>query len=454
MRADWRTIRLIGGLCLVACAGSARASQPSGPPISFRNEVAPILLNSCQTCHGPQKARGKFRVDSFQRLLRPGKSKSAPLTPQKPQESEIVRRITMSDEDERMPQKADPLPAAQIEVIRNWVEQGALFDGDDPAAPLASLVPSQENQASPEVYPRPVPITAIAFSPDGKELAVSGYHEVTLWNPQDGKLLGRIGGLAERTWGLAYSPDGKVLAVAGGAPGKSGELRLCDPAGPSPGKLLDRIADMMLVVRLSPDGKTLAAGGADSSIRIYDVSSSSRRRLIEQHADWVTDLSFSPDGSRLASASRDKSARIFDVETGQMQAAYLGHEEQVLAVAWSDDGKHVYSAGRDRKVHVWSAADAKPLGQLAGFGSDPLKLETNGGLLFSCSSDGIVREYSQETRQLVRAFPRASDWTYCLSVDAKTRQVAAGCYNGEVRIYNAESGRLLSAYVAAPGHVR
>lgn len=427
------------------------ADAGSSAPVSFRHEVAPILVEQCEACHGPRKSKNGYRVDTFERLMKAGKSKDAPIVAGKPDESPLFRLITSHDEDERMPQKADALPPAQISLIRRWIEQGAKFDGPDTSAPLVSLVDPVEEPVAPEAYDRPMPLTAIAFSPDGKELAVSGYHEITLWDPCDGKLLGRIQRLPERTWGLSWSADGKILAAACGTPGKRGEVRLCDPRKQTAGKVLDRIGDMMLAVRFSPDGTRLAAGGADDAIRIYDVESGKRELLIEQHADWVTDVAFSPDGTRVASASRDKSARVFDAKSGAMEAAYLGHEEPIFGIAFSDDGKLVFSAGRDRKIHAWQAADAKRVGEISQDNGDPFKLQTSDGILYSCSSSGIACEYSQAGRQLIRALPRAPDWVYCLAIDKEHHRVAGGCYDGHVQVWDSESGKLVSKFVASPG---
>jgi hypothetical protein len=286
-------------LMLVAAPASAAELQP----VSFRRDIAPLLIQNCQTCHGPEKAKGNYRLDTFTRLTTPGEHKAAPVTPKHPDKSELYRLITTPDEDDRMPQKADPLPAPQVQLIKRWIEEGAAYDAPDPTATLASIAPDTEHPAAPAVYRQPVPITALAFSPDGKTLAASGYREVTLWDPADGKLIGRIPKLAERTCAIAFSPDGKSLAVAGGSPGRSGEVRLCDIAALKPGKVLDRIADVMLAVEFSPDGHHLAAGGADNIIRLYDPTTGQRMRLIEQHADWITSLAFSPDSLQLVSAS-------------------------------------------------------------------------------------------------------------------------------------------------------
>ena len=69
-------------------------------------------------------------------------------------------------------------------------------------------------------------MTALAFRPDASLLAVSGYREVLLFDPHDGRLVRRVQGLAERIYDLAFSPDGRLLAVAAGTPARLGEVKL------------------------------------------------------------------------------------------------------------------------------------------------------------------------------------------------------------------------------------
>lgn len=442
-------------LLLVPSLRAFADGPASQPALSFLRDVAPVLVAQCQECHGPKKQKGNYRVDTFAAVMKAGESGDAAVTAGDPKASQLFVRLRAADEADRMPQKADPLPDKQVEAIRRWIAAGAKFDGADPAAPLASLVAAREHPAPPDEYPRPVPVTALAYSPDGATLAVSGYREVTLWSAADGRLVSRIKGMAERTFGLAYSPDGKSLAVASGTPGSLGEVRLIDTGNPTAGgKVLDRIADVMLAVAFSPDGAKLAAGGADNAVRVYDVASGKRELLIEQHADWITDVAFSPDGTRLASASRDKSARVFDAKTGAVQAAYLNQEETIFGVAWAEDGNTVFTAGHDRKVHAWTPAlEPKALGQIGGFAADPFKVRTApGGQLFVCCADGTVRQYNASTRALVREYPKSSDWVYDLAIDAKNHRLAAGTYAGEVRIFNYDTGEAVGGFIPSPGY--
>jgi WD40 repeat protein len=433
-------------LMSMALVSSARAE------VSFKNEVAPILVERCQTCHNPEKNKGAYRLDSFETMMRGGESKKATIVAGRPGESHLYQLLTTPDEDDRMPAKGERLTAAQISTIERWIREGAKFDGADRSALLVSLVPATGHPQAPEKYPRPVPIMAVAFSADGKELAVGGYHEVTLWDPADGKLLGRIGNIAQRTQRLAYSPDGTMLAAASGTPGRVGEVKLLDPVNKTIVADLDRVGDMLFALAFSADGSRLACGGADNAIRVYDVKTRKRELLIEQHADWVLGLAFTPDGQHILSASRDKSARVLDAKKGTVEHAYLGHEEIVYSVAVSGDGKTVYSAGKDKKIHFWTVKDGKKSAEITGFEEDVFNVAVGGGFVFACSADKKVRQFKVEGRDLVRTYPEFADWVYSIAYDAKNNRLAAGSFGGEVRVWNVADGSLVSSFIAAPGY--
>src|SRR2546428_2827072 len=218
--------------------GQDQEPDATSTPVSFSKDLAPILAKKCVACHGPEKSKGHFRLDSFDWLMKAGESKSAPVVPSQPEKSELVRRLSAKDEDDRMPQKDDPLPAEHIALIERWIKDGAKFDGADPKAPLVRLIPKAPHPAPPAVYRHPVPVTALAFNPDGNELAVGGYHELTIWKPSDGKLLRRIRNVAQRTHSVDYGPVGALLAAGGGSPGQLGEVAFFNPTNRRPLRVL------------------------------------------------------------------------------------------------------------------------------------------------------------------------------------------------------------------------
>ena len=94
-------------------------------PIDFNTQVKPIFNKKCIACHGGVRRKSNFsllfRVDALAR----NKSGKPAIIPGDPEHSEMIRRLTINDPDERMPYKHDPLSKEEIETLRKWIKQGA-----------------------------------------------------------------------------------------------------------------------------------------------------------------------------------------------------------------------------------------------------------------------------------------------------------------------------------------
>ena len=175
----------------------------------------------------PKRQKGGYRLDAFSEISKPGDSATDPLQTLGDSPGELIRRLTSKDEFERMPPESDPLPENQIELIRRWIDAGGKFDGEDPAELLPLLIPPPTHPKPPHEYRTPVQVSALAFSPDGKQVYCGGYHELLVWD-LEGKLVRRIENLGQQIFDIEFFPDGRQIAVAGGQPGKSGEVRIVE----------------------------------------------------------------------------------------------------------------------------------------------------------------------------------------------------------------------------------
>lgn len=93
--------------------------------VDFRRQVQPILRRSCHKCHSGRKREGDLRLDRKD-LAMGGGEEGPVIVPGDAEKSELIRRITLSRTDEDyMPAKGAPLTPAQIQTLKDWVNQGA-----------------------------------------------------------------------------------------------------------------------------------------------------------------------------------------------------------------------------------------------------------------------------------------------------------------------------------------
>ena len=133
-------------------------------PVDFTRDIRPILADKCFKCHGPdaRQRKGKLRLDNRRDATAPAASGSAAIVPGKLDESELYRRITSDDPDERMPpaKSGKSLSAAEVARLKTWIEEGAEYQGalgvrrrrsgpTLPAVKNAALVPQPDRPLRP-----------------------------------------------------------------------------------------------------------------------------------------------------------------------------------------------------------------------------------------------------------------------------------------------------------------
>src|SRR5947209_1497621 len=123
-------------LAVLLLAPSAAFAQ-AAKPVSFINDVAPILKENCFACHDAKKRKGKFDMTTYE-AMRKGGDNDDPIVPGKPDDSLLYQLVT-TPTAKRMPPKesGDPLPKEKIAVIERWLKDGAKLDaGIDAKADL------------------------------------------------------------------------------------------------------------------------------------------------------------------------------------------------------------------------------------------------------------------------------------------------------------------------------
>jgi hypothetical protein len=120
-------------VCLVFAGLLPLPGRAAGPPgkIDFTGDIRPILTGTCFKCHGPDPKvrKGKLRLDVREAALKGGRSGQPAIVPNKPDESEVVRRLFAEADSERMPPPSAKLPLtdSQRETLKQWIAEGAEY---------------------------------------------------------------------------------------------------------------------------------------------------------------------------------------------------------------------------------------------------------------------------------------------------------------------------------------
>lgn len=440
------------------------APVASSGPVSYYRQIRPILQRHCSGCHQPAKAGGKFILTSYS-ALRAGGEGGAAFEPGKPDDSLLVEVLT--GDKPRMPIKAPPLPKEQIALIARWISQGAR---DDTPAEVQDQI-SPEN---PPKYASPPVISALAYSPDGKWLAVSGFREILIHKADGSGLVSRLVGRSQSITSLQFSPEGTVLAATAGNPALFGEVQFWNVADKKLLRTLTATTDTLFGGRFSDDGKLFAFGGADNSARILRASDAEQVLKFDAHSDWVTSTTFSTDGKHLISISRDRSMKLSVVETGQFVDNITSITPGALRGGLLALRRHplrnellVGGADGEPKLYKMIRTQARKIGddynRLQSYPPLPgrvfaLDFNPDGSLFAAGSSTGdqgyarIYRTIPATPGQplLVHELPghKRAVFTVAFSPDGKT--VATGGFEGQVRLFDAATGTLRREFVPVP----
>lgn len=159
------TTRFMILLCVLCASAVSVFGAPIPEKIDFNRDVRPILSENCFFCHGPDKnkRKGDLRLDTKEGIFSAIEGKRFPAVPGHPEQSEIFKRITATDDDDRMPdpKSGKHLTDHDISVLKKWIEQGAEFKGH-----WAYIVP---------VRPAVPPLAAEAASPNSGAGAIDAF---------------------------------------------------------------------------------------------------------------------------------------------------------------------------------------------------------------------------------------------------------------------------------------
>lgn len=343
---------------------------------------------------------------------------------------------------------------------------GGRLSAQQPSAPAPAL--------KPPTYTAPPVIVALAFSPDGKTLAVSGYRETLLHTSDGSQLIHRLVGKAERIESLAFSPDGKILAAVGGSPSRFGEVQFWDMEKKTQINAVEVSKDSVFGAAFSPDGKSLSIGGADNAVRVVSVPDGKLLMKFDNHSDWTFATTWATDNKHLLSTGRDRAIKLIVAANGSFVDDINTHTSPYRTMARHPKADQVLVAGDDGIPRLYQVFRTKPrtMNQedhnlLRVYEKQPGQVNSlafsGDGTYFAVGSEaGIVNLYKTDNGQppapdqpVVGGKPVATlsghqGVIHAVAFSADSTRVAVGGFDGTVRIYEVPSGKMIKAFLPVP----
>ena len=282
-------------------------------------------------------------------------------------------------------------------------------------------------------------ILALAYSPDGKRLAVGTWAgKIKLWDVEAGRLLRELAGHGAGVWRLGFSADGKLL----GSGSMDQTARIWDTVAGTELKVLRGHEDAVFGVSFSPDGAWLASAGYDGTVRIWDVASGSERKVLRGHVGRVVDVAFSPDGRLLASGGADKAVRLWDTASGTPRGELQGHTDRIFCLSFSPEGSQLASAGHDRTVRIWDVSSRSERKRLEGHSAlvTGVRFSRDGTRLLTGSMDKSVRLWDLGLSAADRTSTGHTAATTSVSFNPDGTILASGSYDKSIRLWDLPDG--------------
>jgi WD40 repeat protein len=441
-------------------ADESKPSDSAPPKIGYYRDIRPILQVHCHGCHQPAKQGGEYVMTDPKRLLAGGESGEPAIVPGEVAKSQLIAQIRPEGGEAAMPKGQKPLTEAQIKLIEQWIAEGAVDDSPASERP-------QYDMQHPPVYAAPPVITSLDYSPDGKLLAISGYHEVILYNGDGSGIAARLVGISERIESAVFSPDGKRLAVTGGSPGRMGELQIWDAEKKE--LLLSKTVgyDTIYGASWSHDGKYVAFGCPDKTSRAIEADTGQQVFFSGAHDDWVLDTVFAVKSDHIVTVSRDMSTKLIHFTTqrfidnitsitpgalkGGLAAVDRHPTKDEVLVGGSDGVPKIYRMYREKArvigddFNLIRAFPAMP-GRVfdAAYSADGTRIAAGS----SSNGSGEVRIFNEADAKEIVKVSVADGGVYAVAFSPDGKFVAAGGFDGKIRLIDATTGSIARQFFA------
>jgi WD40 repeat protein len=302
-------------------------------------------------------------------------------------------------------------------------------------------------------------IYALALSPDGETLAISGEFvessscAIHLYSTREWKITGKLTGHSAAILGLAFHPSGKQLVSVSAKP--EAMVKVWDVAQKTAIAQYQGHGGDILGLALRRDGEQIATVSMDQSIRLWQASMMKPPRTLVSGTAPVWCVLLGAQDQRLITAGADQTAAEWDVSSGKSLQKYTEHRSPVTAAAYRPDFGEVATGGGDQVIRLWNPTNGQTHQTLKGHTGviTSLAYSPDGKWLYSASADRTVKAWNLAEKKAMYSLDQHRSVVTSVAVNLDGSLLATGGADSTIRIWNASDGKEVRTLLGHNGAV-